>query len=69
MKVAKDMRKVYRNTPTMDLIRNCMLKQHQLSKVIGVPSYWAKKERARLEHMIAQINAELEARRLQEPLF
>jgi len=68
-KVAKDMSKVYRNTSTLDLIRNKMLKHHELSRVIGVPSYWAKKERSRLEHMIKQIDAELEARALQQPLF
>jgi len=68
-KIAKDMSKVYRNTSTLDLIRNQMLKRHELSRVIGVPSYWAKKEVLRLEYMIHQIDVELAAREAQEPLF
>jgi len=68
-KTAKDMSKVYAKTSTLDLVRNQMLKRHALARVQGVPSYWAKKEVARLEHMIKQIDVELEARALQEPLF
>jgi len=68
-KTAKDMSKVYRNTSTLDLIRNQMLKRHELSRVQGIPSYWAKKEASRLEHMIQQIEAELNCRASQTPLF
>jgi len=68
-KIAKDMSKVYRNTSTLDLIRNQMLKRHQLSRVQGIPSYWAKKEVSRLEYMIQQIEVELNARAAQSPLF
>jgi len=65
MDAAKDMRKVYRNTSTEDLIRNKHRKQVELSKLRDFRSYWAKKDRARCAALIDQINAELEARALQ----
>jgi len=68
-KTAKDMSKVYAKTPTMDLVRNRMRKQHEMNKMLPYGGFWMKKERSRLEHMIKQIDAELEARRLQQPLF
>jgi len=69
MNTAKDMSKVYRNTSTIELIRNKGRKQLELSRVTKIRSYWAKKEVARLSHMIKQIDAELAARAAQQPLF
>jgi len=69
MNTAKDMSKVYRNTPTIDLIKNRGRKLRQLIKLNQLNGYWAKKDRARLNHMIDQIEVELEARKLQQPLF
>jgi len=69
MDTAKDMYKVYSRTSTMDLIANKHRKINELTKVAGIPSYWARKDAARLVHMIRQIDAILEARRLQDPLF
>jgi len=66
---AKDMYKVYSKTPTIDLIKNKGRKLRQLQKAEQYNSYFAKKDRARLRHMIDQIDAVLEARKLQLPLF
>jgi len=68
-KVAKDMAKVYRNTSTIELIRNKCRKQLELMKVANVHSYWARKEKARLEYLIKQIDVELAARAAQRSLF
>jgi len=68
-KLAKDMSKVYRNTPTADLIRNRNRKTVELFRVSKLTGYWAKKDCARLAHMINQIDVELESRALQKPLF
>jgi len=68
-KPAKDMSKVYRSTSTADLIKNRNRKTVQLFRVSQLTGYWAKKDCARLAHMISQIDAELEARALQQPLF
>jgi len=68
-KVAKDMRKVYQNTSTADLIKNKHRKQVELAKLRDFRSYWAGKDRARCAALIDQINAELEARAAQIPLF
>lgn len=69
MKTAKNMEKVYLNTSTVDLIRNKGKKQCQLLKIQKMRGYWANKERARLNHMIQQIDAVIESRALQKPLF
>jgi len=63
------MRKVYQNTPTIDLIRNKGKKQLALMKVRDQRGYWAIKEQVRLSGMIAQIDAELACRAAQEPIF
>lgn len=68
-KIAKDMSKVYRNTHTIDLIRNKDRKKIALWRLQRESGYWARKEYARLLHMIHQIDVELEARALQKPLF
>jgi len=68
-KPAKDMSKVYRNTSTIELIRNKGKKQLEISRAQKIPSYWAKKEVARLSHMIKQIDAELASRAAQKPIF
>jgi len=68
-KIAKDMRKVYQNTSTIDLIKLKGKKIRQLQKISGYNTYFAKKDRLRLIHMIDQIDAELECRALQIPLF
>jgi len=68
-KSAKDMSKVYRNTSTIDLIKNKGRKLRKLQNISGYNTYFAKKDRARLQHMIDQIDAELEARALLQPLF
>lgn len=69
MDTAKDMYKVYSKTPTIDLIKNRNKKIAQLRRLHGVEGYFVKKERARLEHMIGNIDAVIESRKLQEPLF
>jgi len=68
-KLAKDMSKVYRNTPTIELIRNRTRKSYELLKLKNVTGYWAQKDRARLAHMIDQIDAELASRAARQPLF
>jgi len=68
-KIAKDMSKVYRNSSTMDLIKNRRRKAYQLLQMKHETSYWAKKEQTRLVHMIDQIDAELDERALLQPLF
>jgi len=68
-KIAKDMSKVYRNTSTIDLIKLKGRKLRQLQKIGGYNTYFAKKDRLRLAHMIDQIDAELECRALQKHLF
>jgi len=69
MDTAKDMYKVYSKTSTIDLIKNKNRKIRQLQKLDGIEGYFVKKERARLAHMIDNINAVIEARKLQKPLF
>lgn len=69
MGTAKDMYKAYSGTSTVDLIKNLNRKKAQLWKLGDLNGYWVKKERARLQAMITQLEAVLEARRLQEPLF
>jgi len=66
---AKDMFKVYSRTSTADLIKNRNKKTVQIFRLGKISGYWAQKERNRLAHMINQIDAVIEARRLQEPLF
>jgi len=61
-KTSKDMSKVYRNTSSPDLIKNRMKKRFRAENLKKEHGYWAKKEVARLENMIAQIDAELECR-------
>jgi len=68
-KVAKDMAKVYLNTPTIDLLKNRSRKVVLLEKLRKVDGYLSRKEILRLEHMIDQIDAVLAARAAQEPLF
>jgi len=68
-KVAKDMSKVYGNTPTIDLIKNRQRKKYEADKLHGIHGYWSKKELDRLNHMIAQIDVELACRAAQRPLF
>lgn len=69
MNYAKDMYKVYSKTSTIDLIKNKGRKLLQLQEVEQYNTYFAKKDRARLRELIDQIDAVLEARRLQDPLF
>ncbi len=69
MDTAKDMYKVYAKTPTMDLVRNRNRKYRQLLRLDGLDGYFVGKERARLEHMIEQIDAVIAHRALQIPLF
>lgn len=69
MDTAKDMFRVYSKTSTADLIKNRNKKTVQLFRASSISGYWAKKECARLAHMISQIDAVIESRRLQEPLF
>jgi len=66
---AKDMYKVYAKTSTLDLIRNRNAKVRRLEKLDGLDGYFVKKERARLAHMIGNIDAVIAARKLKEPLF
>jgi len=68
-KIAKDMSYVYSLITTEALIRNRHKKQVALYRLHGQTGYWAKKECARLNHMLAQLDAELAARAAQEPLF
>jgi len=68
-KLAKDMSKVYRNTPTIDLIKNKGRKLRKLHQAEQYNTYFAKKDRARLRYQIDQIDAELACRAAQEPLF
>jgi len=68
-KIAKDMRKVYFDTPTVDLLKNLGRKKLQLMRLEGSYAYWAKKERSRLQYLIDQIEAVLASRAAQEPLF
>jgi len=68
-KLAKDMSKVYRNTPTIDLIKNKGRKLLQVQRLYKVDGYWVKKDIVRLKHMIDQIDVELAARAAQLPLF
>jgi len=69
MNTAKDMKKVYARTSTVDLIKNKGRKQQELLKVCQMDGYWARKEVNRLVHMIGQIDAVLEARaRQHKPL-
>jgi len=69
MDTAKDMYRVYSKTSTVDLIKNRNKKIRELNKIRGLGGYWVKKDVLRLVHMIAQIDAVIESRRLQEPLF
>jgi len=69
MNTAKDMYKVYSKTSTIDLIRNRNKKIRKLQQISQYNTYWAKKDRDRLQHMIDQIEAVIEARKLQIPLF
>jgi len=69
MDTAKDMYLVYSKTATMDLIKNKFRKQHELAKLAGFNSYWAKKEKARLEYLIKQIDAVIQSRVDQVKLF
>jgi len=69
MNAAKDMYKVYAKTSTIDLMKNRSRKIAQLEKLKAIDGYWARKDIDRLAHMIHQIDAVIEARALQEPLF
>jgi len=69
MDTAKDMYKVYSKTSTIDLIKNRNKKIRKLQQIRDYNTYWAKKDKKRLQHMIDQIEAVLEARKLQESLF
>jgi len=69
MDAAKDMYKVYSRTSTEDLIKNRhkkLIAQYRLHDQHG---YWAKKERARLQYLISQIDAVIQSRVDQSPLF
>jgi len=68
-KAAKDMEKVYFNTSTVDLLKNRSRKVVQLANLRKVDGYWCKKDIARLEHMINQIDAVLASRAAQKPIF
>jgi len=67
MKVAKDMKKVYAGTSTINLIRNRNIKTRQLMRVRYERGYWAKKECARLEFLRDQIDDEIRRRAEIEP--
>jgi len=69
MDTAKDMYKVYSKTSTIDLIKNRNRKTVELFHASRHSGYWAKKECIRLAHMISQIDAVIQARVDQEPLF
>jgi len=68
-KIAKNMHKVYVNTPTINLIKNKGRKTLALMRARRQGGYLAKKEIARLEYQIAQIDAVLASRGAQFPLF
>jgi len=68
-KLAKDMSKVYFKTATIDLIKNKGRKTLALMRARREGGYFAKKEIARLEYQIAQIDAVLASRSAQFPLF
>jgi len=61
-KMAKDMSKVYRNTSTIDLIKNKGRKLRKLQQAEQYNTHFAKKDRARLRYLIDQIDAELASR-------
>jgi hypothetical protein len=69
METAKDMYKVYSKTPTAQLITNKHRKMVELYRLRDESGYWAVKDRARLRHLIMQIDAVIEARKLQTPLL
>jgi len=69
MDTAKDMYLVYSKTATVDLIKNKFRKQYELAKLAGLNSYWARKEKARLEYLIKQIDAVIQSRVDQVKLF
>jgi len=62
MNAAKDMHKIYAQTSTEALIRNQMKKMVALYHVRMERGYWARKECARLEYLMAQIEDELARR-------
>jgi len=65
----RDMQKVYEKTSTIDLIKNRNNKIRKLQNIQYLGGYWAKKDRARLAHMIDQLDAVIAARAAQTPLF
>jgi len=65
----RDMTKVYEKTSTIDLIKNRNNKMRKLQNLHHLGGYWVKKDRARLAHMIEQLDAVIAARAAQEPLF
>jgi len=69
MDTAKDMYKVYEKTSTVKLLINRSRKVNQLATLGKLDGYWVYKEKARLAHMISQIDAVIAARAAQEPLF
>lgn len=69
MDTAKDMFKVYAKTSTVDLVKNRNRKYRRLLQLDGLDGYFVLKERARLEHMIKQIDSVIAFRALQIPLF
>jgi len=69
MDAAKDMYKVYSRTSTIDLIKNRNRKTVALFKLSTSHGYWAKKECARLAYLISQIDAVIQSRVDQSPLF
>lgn len=69
MDTAKDMHKIYAKTSTADLIKNCNRKKAQLWRLKGLDGYFVQKERNRLAHMIDQIEAVIQSRVDQQPLF
>jgi len=68
-KLAKDMSKVYFNTPTINLIKNKGRKQLALMHAEQQGGYFGRKEAKRLQYQIAQIDAVLASRAAQKPLF
>jgi len=70
MKNTRDMMKVYENKSTMQLLILRSKKSNLLVSLMKWEgAYWARKEIARNEHYINQIDAVLAARALQEPTF
>jgi len=65
----RDMKKVYEKTSTIDLIKNRNNKIRKLQNLHHLRGYWVKKDRARLAHMIEQLDAVIAARAAQDPLF